>query len=48
LRKNFPGAGRGIFAVFAGLFEGVFEKLGVLTWCFAGKNVVECVVNVVS
>jgi len=35
------------FCVFAGVFEGVLEKSGWLNVVFDGKNVVECVVNVV-
>ena len=33
--------------VFAGLFEGGYEKVGWLVWFFAGENVVVCVANVV-
>jgi hypothetical protein len=46
LRKIFgPGAIRG-FVVFAGVFEGVLEKVGAWVWCFCGQVVVECVANV--
>jgi hypothetical protein len=41
-----PGASRG-FAVFAGVFEGCFEKSGDLWMVFCGENVVKCVVNMV-
>ena len=31
-----------------GVLLGIFGNLGVLTWCFCGEFVVDCVVNVVS
>jgi len=39
---------KAFLALFAGFFEGVLRKAGVLVWFFAGKNVVKCVVNVVN
>jgi hypothetical protein len=39
-----PGESRG-FADFAGVFEGVSEKVGCMTWCFGGENVVKCMVK---
>jgi hypothetical protein len=44
--KVSPGASQG-FAVFTGVFEGVFGKSGNLGVVFVVHNVVECVVNVV-
>jgi hypothetical protein len=47
LRKKLsPGESQG-FAFFAGIFEDILEKVGVLMWCFDGENVVLCVVDVV-
>jgi hypothetical protein len=34
-------------AILLGFLKGVSKKEGVFVWCFAGENVVNCVVNVV-
>jgi hypothetical protein len=39
--KKFPGAGGGFLAVLLGFLEGGLEKVGVLVWFFAGKNLVD-------
>jgi hypothetical protein len=39
-----PGESRG-FAVFAGVFEGCFEKCGGLAWCLCGEYVASFVVK---
>jgi hypothetical protein len=46
--KKSGGLVEGFFVVLPGFLKGVLDKAGVLAWFFAGKNVVECVVNVVS
>ena len=45
--ENLAPARVGAFCVFADVFEGVLEKVGIWMWCFGGENVVLCVVDVV-
>jgi hypothetical protein len=48
-RRKFFGRGADPgFDVFAGVFEGCFEKYGVWRWFFDGEIVVICMVNVVE
>jgi hypothetical protein len=48
LQKKSGGLVEATFIVLLGFLKGVLRKLGVWVWFFAGKNVVECLVNVVS
>jgi hypothetical protein len=48
LRKKVGRGGGGDYFVFAGVFEGVLEKVVRSGWFFCGEVVVNCVVDVVS
>jgi hypothetical protein len=39
-----PGESQG-FVVFTGFLRGVLEKVGCMTWCFGGENVVKFMVK---
>ena len=41
LVEKSSGGCRGFFVLFAGVFEGDFEKQGVFSWCFGGDVVVD-------
>jgi hypothetical protein len=48
LQKKTGGLAELLLLFLLGFLRGVLRKVGVWVWFFAGKNVVECVVNVVS